>query len=323
MSLWGNADDKTSTGTLSITTGGVGTGVATLIDTEAKLGDFITTDVDKYMIIAISSNLLFTVQSAVLGGAMTSCSANDFTLQEAPKFIAASHVADDAADVFGVDTTEQGINFGTVIHAEVTFVGSGYFANAAVTVSGGGGASAAANAEANSTGYITTALFNITNAGSGYETKPDMVIDPPGDQSFNAQDDVVANGFISITANIFNVDDLVTYGVTSDNTAIVELTAGNQYFVEAANTTGVYLANAAGGTAITLTDGPDESGHSLTGETATVAARVGGSQGAQHAGWVKRTVGIGNKAGRVFYETLVASGTIVGDAADDTELPDS
>ena len=42
-----------------------------------------------------------------------------------------------------------------------------------------------------------------------------------------------------------------------------------------------------------------------------------------HAGWVRRTVGTGNRDGRVFYETLVANGSITGDQADDTEFPDA
>lgn len=41
-----------------------------------------------------------------------------------------------------------------------------------------------------------------------------------------------------------------------------------------------------------------------------------------HAGWVKRTVGTGGRDGRVTFETLVASGSITGDAEDDV-LPDS
>ena len=40
-----------------------------------------------------------------------------------------------------------------------------------------------------------------------------------------------------------------------------------------------------------------------------------------HSGWVIRTEGTGNRAGRVSYEVLVAGG-ITGDAADDTQLPE-
>lgn len=41
-----------------------------------------------------------------------------------------------------------------------------------------------------------------------------------------------------------------------------------------------------------------------------------------HSGWVLRTEGSGGRAGRVFYETLVATGSITGDADDDTKLPE-
>ena len=41
-----------------------------------------------------------------------------------------------------------------------------------------------------------------------------------------------------------------------------------------------------------------------------------------HTGWVKRTVGTGGRAGRIFNEVLVAIG-ISGDAGDDTLFPDS
>jgi hypothetical protein len=57
--------------------------------------------------------------------------------------------------------------------------------------------------------------------------------------------------------------------------------------------------------------------------TATASLGEGTIGGAAHAGWVKRTVGTGGRAGRVFYETLVAGGTIGGDASDDIQYPDS
>jgi hypothetical protein len=41
-----------------------------------------------------------------------------------------------------------------------------------------------------------------------------------------------------------------------------------------------------------------------------------------HAGWVLRTEGSGGRAGRVFYETLVAGSSIQGDADDDSKLPE-
>lgn len=41
-----------------------------------------------------------------------------------------------------------------------------------------------------------------------------------------------------------------------------------------------------------------------------------------HAGWVLRTEGSGNRAGRIQYETLVALSSMTGDASDDTNIPD-
>lgn len=52
------------------------------------------------------------------------------------------------------------------------------------------------------------------------------------------------------------------------------------------------------------------------------AARAGRDPRPAHAGWVLRTVGTGGRAGRVNQEVLVAMGSITGDAADDTVLPD-
>jgi hypothetical protein len=51
------------------------------------------------------------------------------------------------------------------------------------------------------------------------------------------------------------------------------------------------------------------------------AAANTGQKGA-HAGWNLRTVGQGGRSGRVFYETLVAMGSMAGDGSDDTQLPD-
>ena len=54
------------------------------------------------------------------------------------------------------------------------------------------------------------------------------------------------------------------------------------------------------------------------------AAQAAGAAHAQHAGWVIRHQGTGLKAGRVWYETLVAMGSMSGDAnsSEDTYFPD-
>lgn len=50
--------------------------------------------------------------------------------------------------------------------------------------------------------------------------------------------------------------------------------------------------------------------------------RAGANTKVAHAGWVLRTVGSGNRAGRVQNETLVAMKTITGDGSDDAVMPD-
>jgi hypothetical protein len=63
--------------------------------------------------------------------------------------------------------------------------------------------------------------------------------------------------------------------------------------------------------------------------TATAVAALGGGtetgeseSNITHTGWVRRTTGTGGRAGRVFYETLVAGGSITGDQSDDIQFPD-
>jgi hypothetical protein len=56
--------------------------------------------------------------------------------------------------------------------------------------------------------------------------------------------------------------------------------------------------------------------------TAALGAGAGGTT-LTHAGWVRRTVGTGGRAGRVQQEVLVAMGSMTGDQADDIQYPDA
>jgi len=61
-------------------------------------------------------------------------------------------------------------------------------------------------------------------------------------------------------------------------------------------------------------------------DQATAVADLGSGNGglkATHAGWVKRTVGTGGRAGRVQTEVLVAMGSMTGDQNDDIQYPDA
>lgn len=213
---------------------------------------------------------------------------------------------------FGVDTTEMNVSNGSVIQYMVTNPGSGYAANAVVTVTG----NATANATANSTGKISA--VNVVLPGNSYTTNPTVTIAAPS-ITFNANTAVNTTlDFISITSNPLQDNESVTYLTNAGNTALVGLTNNYSYFVTGANSTGIKLSSTVGGTAIDLTaKGLTESGHSLVGQTATAVPVINKQKNAGfHSGYVLRKVGTGGRAGRVHYETLVASGSITGDAED-------
>jgi hypothetical protein len=244
---------------------------------------------------------------------------------------ASAYVTGITVGQFGVDPSEAASGNGTIHSVVFTSRGSGYNANATVTVAGGGGASFAANASSNSTGRISA--VNITNNGVGYTSSPTLTISAPSAISFNGNTTAVtsgnssANGYITLGANalFFAAGDQVTYLVGAGNTAIGGLTNATSYFITFANSTAVQLATGLSGPAINLTSVPTTAqvGHSVTGQTAAAAAVLSRGAAVTHAGWVVRTVGTGGRAGRVQYETLVAMGSMTGDGSDDALFKDS
>lgn len=213
---------------------------------------------------------------------------------------------------FGVDVTEVNVSNGSIISFQIISPGSGYLANTTVTVSGNG----TANATAFANGRISA--VTVIASGNNYTAKPTVTITAPTAQTFNAST-LVANttDFIAISPNPFVNNDIVTYLVAGGNTTLTNLANAGVYFIAAANSTGVKLSSTLGGPIIDLTSGVSETGHSLTGQTATAAAVLSyTNRPGLHAGWVIRTVGSGGRAGRVQYETLVAMGSMTGDAED-------
>lgn len=251
-----------------------------------------------------------------------------------------------AVGVFGVDATEAGVSSGGLAYGRVTFSGSGYSANATVTITPtNGGTSGVANAFANTTagvgGHIDA--INISTAGSGYITNPTIVISAPSALNITANTAGVSNTadvILLATANSrFQAGDRLYYGVPTGNTAIPNLVGNTFYFVTFANTTSLALSATLGGSNVDIAETRTGAGetHTFTGDTATGVIVVGGAKnkGVAHAGWVLRKEGTGGRAGRVEYETLVAMGSLgaqtapfgtpalVADASDDTALPDS
>jgi len=231
-----------------------------------------------------------------------------------------------AVGVFAVNSTMMNVTGGNVDIGIVTSGGSGYQANATVTLTvTNGGTGAVVNAHANTTGSagkIDSLL--ISTKGSGYVTAPKVAIAAPAAINIVANTTGFANGtvagaanssFIISTANSFwQVGDRLYYGVPAANTPIAPLTGNTYYYVSFANTTVIKLAATSGGANITITDtrttGAQET-HTFTGDTATGYVDVNTVlPQVTHSGWVLRTEGTGGRAGRVFYETLVAMGSI-------------
>ncbi len=239
--------------------------------------------------------------------------------------------------MFASDTAETAATGSGVAEIVITSAGSGYTANAVVTITSSAGVNATANAEANATGRIAT--INITEVGSGYTQTPTVTVAAPAALTFsgNSTGVVVGNstvkGFILLgTANVALLanGDTVTYLVGASNTAIGGLANNTTYYVTVANSTAIQLSadqeDYNGGVFINLASVGTgaQAGHSLTGQTAVaVASLSGGKNKGITAGWNIRTVGTGGRAGRVTYECLVATRNISGDGSDDRQLPDS
>ena len=180
----------------------------------------------------------------------------------------------------------------------------------------------------------------IASVGSAYTAAPAITIAAPATETFDASDAgvcvladdeiVVASAFYGVIAS----GDPVTYA-DGGGTAITGLTTATVYYLIKSGTSNkVSLATTKGraiaGTKIALTVLGVGSSHTLIGQTPTATAALGmgtagtevGASEISHIGWVKKTIGTGGRAGRVFYETLVAASSITGDA-EDLATPDS
>jgi len=353
MALWGNNDSKTASGYANISSNGFVNGTSSTFQTQARVGDFISMANNDYMIISITSNTAAQVVGPSQSATVTAQANAAYVLSEKPK----SGLLDDGYHnqgyssgttntIYGMDTTESGTTNGAI--REVVFIsyGSGYQSNATLTLTGGVGNTVAAtgNAQSNSSGRI--AAINFTNNGIGFTIAPTLTVAAPGPIYFNGNvtsgaivlgnatssstTQKLDNGYIvtgaTNTAFLAN-GDIITYLVQSGNTAIGGLTNNTSYYVYTINSTAIQLYNLGGitGTYINISSvgtGP-QANHSLTGTTAVVAPILSGVHQGDHAGWVRRIVGTGGRAGRITHETLVAMGSIAGDANDDNVLPDA
>ena len=278
MALWGNTDSKAGTGTITIANVdanaiyGTLTGSATLLGTEVKVGNYIIADGRKYLLVAITSNTAGVVAGDLTGVALANVGAgNTFTVQEGPASIG-SEDKGDLDEIFGVDITEAVVSGNASVQQYiVTFKGSGYFSAPTVTVGG----NATATATANGTGYISVIAVNA--AGDSYTVAPAVTVDPPAEQTFNANTALIKDNTFNASTGVDGATDFITtasahglangdlvqYLVAAGNTAVSPLVNATSYFVITANTTAFQLALTAGGANVNLTAGSSETGHTL------------------------------------------------------------
>ena len=258
-----------------------------------------------------------------------------------------------AATVFVIakETTDSGTTFGDL--TDNTFALASSLSNAqagtALALSGQG------NATQTLTGVTATATavlgsgttlgevirVDITGAGSAYTSAPTVTIAAPTTETLNlGSSSIITDGTDEITVSggfygAIKTGDKVAYA-DGGGTAPTGFTDETDYFlIKSANSNKVLIAstreNALEGTNITIATGSGTgSGHTFIGETPTATATLGlgtpgsdvGGREVAHVGWVKKTIGTGGRAGRVFYETLVAASSISGDS-EDLVTPDS
>lgn len=324
MALWGNNDSKTASGTVAIAANGLVTGTSSSLATEARVGDFISMANTDYLIKSITNATSAQVIGQYGSATVTAQSDGSYILSEKPKYAIWEATGLYTNTIYGEDTTEAQVANGAIREVVIVTGGSGYASNGTVTVAGGLGNSVAAAANAFVSGGRVTQI-KFSNNGVGYTSSPTLTVSAPAGITFNALTAVsnTADTIALTTANSkFLVGDQVTYTVAAGNTAVGGLVSGTTYYVSHANTTTIALSDRYNGANIDLTASVSETGHTLTGQTAVVAAILSGVHHSAHAGWVRRTVGTGGRAGRVTFETLVAMGTIQNDAEDNV-LPDA
>ena len=248
--------------------------------------------------------------------------------------------------VIAKETTDSGSTFGDLTNN--TFALGSSLANAqagtAVALSGTGHATQTFIGDtATATATLVVGKVSkiaIATVGSAYVAAPTVTLAAPATETIDASDAtkcvladdefVVASAFYGCIAS----GDPVTYA-DGGGTAVVGLTdATGYYLIKSGTSNRVGLATtknrAIAGTAIDMTAVGVGTSHTLIGQTPTATATLGmgtpsttvGASEVTHIGWVKKTIGTGGRAGRVFYETLVAASSITGDA-EDLATPDS
>lgn len=221
--------------------------------------------------------------------------------------------------VFGVSAAEKGATSGTrgVANAYVSNTGGPFLVRPTITFEEAvGGVNATATAVAIVTGYSANAI------GSGY-----------------ANGDIVA---LSGGTGTPATGVVTTHPANSSVLSVAVANVGSYTALPTINATPTSNSTGSGSGLTLKTDfglGPITITNPGAGYATVPAITVGGTgfgtaaavavltaatpSAIAHAGWVLRKEGTGQRAGRVQYETLVATGSIDSDAADDSILPDA
>ena len=235
MSLWGNKDSKSATGTVSIADTGVVTGSSTLFTTEAKVGNTIRAAGVDYQIVSITSNTVAKVRMGANNGngLVITCSAESYTLSEKPASVpqesaTSSTDSGTSASIFGVDGGEQSAGSDNVTNVAVSAGKTRYLEVPAVTFSGGGGSSAAATASI--AGGAVSAI-TVTNIGSAYTSVPTVAIAKPKRTIPTSGVTIATEQIAYATHGLVAADEVKYYH--GGGTAITGLTNATSYFVSA------------------------------------------------------------------------------------------
>jgi len=233
----------------------------------------------------------------------------------------------------------------TIATDTVAYTAHGLVANEEVKYNNGGGASA--------TGLTSTTSYYVATAGrtaNAFEVKAaattgtlaaTVATSGTGGQFTCGASTLAANDRVTITGT--NTGTGTITGYATGTTYKVSAVTGTSPSVTGFTLTteaGVAIVTTAGtlvGLTYTTETVIDISGTGnnaqyfeiqATADQATAVASLGtGADGAgthlTHAGWVRRVVGTGGRAGRIQQEVLVAMGSMTGDQADDIQYPDA
>lgn len=256
--------------------------------------------------ILTGTKLTYTANGTVLGG-LTNATAYYAIVVDANTLKVASSLANAQAGT-AIDFT------GVLGNNSQTFTGD--TATATATVSGG-----------------AVSAVTVTAVGSAYLTVPAVTVAIPRRTIplTPTPGITLATDTIAYTAHGLSAGDAVKY-FHGGGTAATGLTNDTTYYVISSGLTAdaFKVSTTSGGTTVDITGQGNNAQYfelatavATIRATATAALGDGAVGGSAHAGWVRRTVGTGGRAGRVQYETLVAMGSMTGDASDDTVLPDA